>query len=261
MTINNIARSQMDSAMLRLTTGQRINSAADDAAGLSIANKMDTQIRGYEQGTANTRDMQNLVNVAEGGLATIGSALGRIRELSVQAANGTNTPDDRGRIQNEISQLADHIQSTVENTQFNTINLLDGTFKNQNTASNPDGTGARVSINDMSGLAQAISNFNVTGEFNITDIDNALAQVNNERSNLGAMSNRFDYTVENNENAVRNLTQARSRIMDADIAREMMNFTQGQVLSQMQILMQQHEQNRMRNEHLAPLFSNFTNPA
>jgi flagellin len=253
MTVNSIARDQMSSAMMRITSGQRINSAADDAAGLGIAEKMDTQIRGLNQGTDNTRDMQNLVAVAEGGLSGIGNALSRIRELSVQAANGTNSQEDRDRIQNEITQLADHIQSTVENTQFNTIPLLDGSFHGQNTASNPDGTGAQVSIGDMGGLAQAIANFNVSGEFDIGQLDSALSQVNSERANLGAMHNRFDFTAEANSVMALNLADARSRIMDADIAREIMNFRQEETLNHIQVLMQRNEQDRMANERLSPL--------
>lgn len=241
--------------MLRVASGQRINSAADDAAGLSIANKMDTQIRGYEQGINNTRDMQNLTHVAEGGLASIGDALGRIRDLSLQAANGTNSQFDREIIQKEITHLADHIQHVVQNTQFNTINLLDGSFQNANTASNPDGTGVKVNIADMGELAKAIANFNVTGQFNIGDLDEAMAQVNSERANLGALSNRFDFVVENNSRTAINLAEARSRIMDADIAKEMMNVRKEETLNQIQILMQQNFQQRLMNEHLASIIS------
>jgi flagellin len=247
MTVNNIAKNQMSNSMMRVATGKRINSAADDAAGLAIASKMSAQISGYERGIANTRDMQNLTHVAEGGLATIGGALGRIRELSIQASNGTMTQSDRELIQGEISQLADHIQSTVRNTEFNTIPLLNGAAENLHTASYPDGSGATVNIADMSNLAQAITNFNVTGQFDIREIDAAMAEVNGERANLGAFSNRFDFTADANSLTALNLASARSRIADADIAKEMMNVRKEQTLTQIQILMQQNEQQRMRN--------------
>jgi flagellin len=255
MTIHSIANNQMSTAMARIASGQRINSAADDAAGLSIANKMEAQIRGLEQGINNTRDMQNLVKTAEGGLASIGNALHRIRDLSLQASNGILTDSDRGIIQKEISQLADHISATVRNTEFNTMPLLDGTFANAHTASNPDGSGPTVNINDMSGLAQAIANFNVTGKFDISQIDAALSEVNSERSNLGAMSNRFDYIADAHSITALNLTDARSRIMDADIAKEIINLKQAQTLTQLQVLMQQIEQSRMGNQPIASLLA------
>ncbi|MCL2500197.1 MAG: flagellin [Defluviitaleaceae bacterium] len=253
MTVKGMANNQMSNAMMRVASGKRINSAADDAAGLAISTKMDAQIRGYEQGIANTRDMQNLTNTAEGGLATIGGALGRIRELSLQASNGIYTDADRQLIQGEISQLADHIQTTVKNTEFNTIPLLDGSAQSLHTASYPDGSGTTVNINDMSGLAKAIANFNVTGEFNIGDIDAAMAEVNGERANLGALSNRFDFTADANSLTALNMADARSRIADADMVKEMMNVRKEQTLSQIQILMQQNEQARMRNQQINPI--------
>jgi len=145
-------------------------------------------------------------------------------------------------IQAEISQLADGIQSAISNTQYNGMNLLDGSAQNLNTASSPDGTGATVSINDMSSLAQAISNFNVTGQFNISDIDQAISQVSNERANLGAMSNRFDYTVSANTTTSLNLAGARSRVGDADIAAEAMATAESRRVNEMEIMMQQAQQ-------------------
>ncbi|MCL2605074.1 MAG: flagellin [Defluviitaleaceae bacterium] len=253
MTVKGLANNQMSNAMMRVASGKRINSAADDAAGLAISNKLETQIRGYEQGIANTRDMQNLTKVAEGGLASIGGALGRIRDLSLQASNGIYTDADRQIIQNEISQLADHIQATVRNTEFNTMPLLDGSAQSLHTASNPDGSGATVNINDMSGLAKAIANFNVTGEFNIGDIDAAMAEVNGQRANLGAMSNRFDFTADAHSITALNLADARSRIADADMVKEIMNVRKEETLTQIQILMQYNEQARMRNEQISPI--------
>ncbi|MCL1843231.1 MAG: flagellin [Defluviitaleaceae bacterium] len=241
MTINNIARNQMSNAMMRLSSGQRINSAADDAAGLAIVENMTAQVRGLDQGIRNTADMQALVQTAEGGLDQVGNSLQRIRELSVQGLNGINTPEQRAMIRGEIDQLTQGIEAMVSGVQFNTMNLLDGTVQGANTASGADGTGAQVSINDMSAIAQAVANIN-QGEFDLNVIDSALDMVAEERANLGALHNRFDYTANANSISSLNLVDARSRIADADIAAEMMNLQQDLVLNEMQIMLQARQQ-------------------
>ena len=248
MTVNNIARNQMSPAMQRLASGNRVNSAADDAAGAAIIETLTAQLNGLDQGTRNTLDMQGLVATAEGSLDGVSDSLNRIRELSVQALNDTNTPANREMIQNEISQLADQIQATVNNTQFNNRNLLDGSAENLNTASGPDGTGATVSINDMSSLAQAVANFNVTGSFDLNDIDGALNEVAGQRAQLGAMMNRFDHTVNANSITSLNMADARSRVRDADIAAEMAALSQERVINEMEVLMQQHHQQRVEED-------------
>jgi flagellin len=249
MTIQNIAQNQMSPAMMRVASGQRINSAADDAAGLAISESMTAQIRGLDQGIRNTRDMQAMVQTAEGGLDTISDSLNRIRELSVQASNGTLNASQRDMIQAEISQLAQGIQSTVNGgVQFNSMNLLDGSVQNANTASSPDGTGAVVNINDMRDLAQAITEFNVTGDFNINDIDAAISEVAAERANLGAVMNRFDYTANANSVSSLNLSDARSRIADADMAREMMAVNQERVINELQVLLQRESQDQVQRQ-------------
>ncbi|MCL2387878.1 MAG: flagellin [Defluviitaleaceae bacterium] len=247
MTIQNIAQNQMSPAMMRLASGNRINSAADDAAGLAIVQNMTSQIRGLDQGTRNTMDMQAMISTAEGGLDVVSDSLNRIRELSVQALNGTNTDAQRAMIQEEIGQLAQGIQSAVSGTQYNTMNLLDGSVQNANTASSPDGTGAIVNINDMSSIAQAMTAIAEDGTFDLNAIDNAIQQVAGERANLGALQNRMDYTANANSISSINLADARSRIADADMAREMMNLQQDLVMNQMQILMQRQAQEQNEN--------------
>ena len=249
MTINNMVRNEMSPAMMRLASGQRINSAADDAAGLAIAEDMSAQIRGLDQGTRNTMDMQAMINTAEGGLDGVSDSLQRIRELSVQAGNGTLSASQREMIQEEIGQLAQGIQSAVEGTEFNTMSLLDGSVQGANTASSPDGTGAIVNINDMSSLAQAVTSFNVAGaDFDISEIDAAISDVAGERANLGALSNRMDYTIGANTLSSLNLADSRSRIADADMAEEALNLEQDRVISNLQILMQQQEQQRVEEQ-------------
>jgi len=250
MTIQNIAQNQMSPAFQRVASGQRVNSAADDAAGLAIVESMTAQIQGLDQGTRNTMDMQALATTAEGGLATMADSMQRIRELSVQASNGTLNDSQRAMIQEEIGQLAQGLQATVQNTEFNTMNLLDGSAQDGlNTASSADGTGMTLAINDMSSLAQAITSFNVTGDFDIGELDAAIAEVNSERANLGAAINVFDYTASANTISSLNLSDSRSRIADADIAQEMMAINQERVITEMQLLMQQQEQEQIQQQN------------
>ncbi|MCL2200095.1 MAG: flagellin [Defluviitaleaceae bacterium] len=241
MTVNNIARNNMSEAMMRVNSGQRINNAADDAAGAAIVEDMTAQLRGLDQGERNTRDMQAMMNVAEGGLDGVSDSLNRIRELSVQALNGTNTDAQREMIQGEIAQLAEGIQAAVRGTEFNGQNVLDG-VENANTAAGPQGTGPVVNINDMSSIAQAMTAIAEDGSFDLNAIDNAINQVSAERANIGAMYNRMEYTAQANSVSGLNLADARSRIADADIAQEMMAVEQERVIDEMQVLLQQQEQ-------------------
>jgi flagellin len=256
MTVNSMATNQLATAMARIATGQRINSAADDAAGLAIAEKMEGQIRGINQGIDNTRDMQNLVNTAEGALSNVGEGLLRIRELSIQASNGTLTQSDRELIQREITQIVDHISTVTSNTEFNTIPLLEG--RELHTASYADGSGMRVNTPDMAEIAKTLTNYNVASEFNIADIDTALAAVAGERANLGAASNRMDFTVNNNAVTAENLVRAQSQIRDANIAEEITNMLQEQTVSQIQLLMQRREQERLEHQQVAPIVASAT---
>lgn len=253
MTVNNIARNQMSPAFQRLATGNRVNSAADDAAGLAILENMTAQIRGFDQGTRNTMDMQAMVNTAEGAMDSVSGSLQRIRELSVQALNDTNTPNNRQMIQSEISQLASHVENTMTNTQFNQRNLLDGSSDNVNLAPGPGGQSTNISIRGIADLAQAVSNVNVSGSRSdfadvISRVDGALADVNSRRAELGAQSNRMDYIVSANTLSSLNMADARSRVRDADMAREMAAFVQDRVINDMQLLMQQQNQRQVEDE-------------
>ena len=248
MTVNNIARNQMSEAMMRVASGQRVNSARDDAAGAAIIEEMTAQVRGLDQGTRNTLDMQALVNTAEGGLASVNDSLQRVRELSIQAANDTVSPGQREMINVEIQQLANHIADAVNNTQFNNMNLLDGTREGFHTASGADGQGMTVRIDDMTSVARAVADFNVTGRFDVAQIDAAMRDVTDARARLGAQSNRLDYTASANTITSINLADARSRIGDADIAREMANVHQERVINEMQVLLQRQRQDDAERE-------------
>lgn len=194
MSINSVNRN-LETNYKRLSSGKKINSAADDAAGLAIAEKLTAQINGFDKGITNTQDMQNLVHTAEGGLSNISDSLQRIRELALQASNGILTDSDKAIIQEEVGQLKNHIKKSADYTEFNRIKLLDGSFANKNTASSPNGSGMQISIENAALSSLGIEDFDVTGDFNIEDIDAALEKVNSSRAKIGAMENRMDYTV------------------------------------------------------------------
>ena len=245
MTIDSIVNIRMQDTMMRLSTMKRINSAADDAAGLAIAEKMESQIRGLDRGSQNTEDMRNLVRTAEGGLSVINDGLQRIRELGVQASNGIYTESDRELMQMEVDQIAMGINDIARGTQFNNQNLLDGSFVNRNTASSPDGTGALVSISDMSTLALGIKNFDVTkgpGTFSLDDVDRAIGQVSQTRSYLGSMENRFDYTISSNSVTMLNQAAAKSRIADLDVAKGISDYNKERILNDARLFMQKNKQ-------------------
>lgn len=242
MTITNVGIS----AYQNISSGQRINSAADDAAGLSIATKMDGQTRAMEKNIENIGSMSDLTQTAEGSLGSIQDSLIRIRELTVQAGNGILSDGDRSVIQSEVSELLQNIQSTAEGTEFNTMKLLDGSFANKNTAMNPDGTGKQISIENTSLQSLGIDGFSVTD--GVGAIDTALEKVTQSRSNLGSVQNAFEHATRNKENAVVNLSSAKSQIQDADIAAEISKLKKEQILQQYQIFAQKTKDEQRQNE-------------
>jgi flagellin len=226
----------------KLSSGLRINRAADDAAGLAISEKMRSQIRGLKQAERNAMDGISLIQTAEGALTEVHSMLQRMRELSVQAANDTNTEDDREQIQKEINELIKEVDSIAEKTEFNTRSLLAG--ENEGGAplklifqigANADQI-VEVEIPKMSSKELEIDNVNVTtqdGAKNaITTFDDAINKVSDARSQLGAIQNRMEHTINNLQVTHENLTSAESRIRDADMALEMTEFTRNNILNQ-----------------------------
>jgi flagellin len=226
---NGMKNLQME--MLRMSTARRINSAADDAAGLSISEKMLSQSNGYSVGSRNAEDAQSLSNVAEGGLSGINDNLQRMRELSVQASNGTYSDEDKVAMQSEIEQLKSSITDQVKGTEFNTIKLLDNT-SNINLATNPSGTGMSMQMVDTSLETLGIADFDVTKNFSIKSIDDAISKVTKGRSNLGATSNRLDSVTSSNDITNLNLIAARSRITDTDFGKSITSYNTQNVLNQ-----------------------------
>lgn len=237
----NRTNSGLTQALERLSSGKRINSAKDDAAGIAIASRFTAQIRGYNQGTRNSADAISLAQTAEGAYDEISNNLQRIRELAVQSANATNSSADRSALQVEVAQLQAEIKRVSE-TEFNGIAVIGadaGSFNFQVGANNTTNDQIKVTTNATSGLtgyAAAVSTGNVyeasaAGSM-IDSVDELLASVNSERANLGAVQNRFESVIRNGENTVENLSASRSRIEDADFAQETANLTKFQILQQ-----------------------------
>jgi flagellin len=233
----NTATNAQSKAMQKLSSGLRINSAADDAAGLAISEKMRSQIRGLDQATNNAQDGISLLQTAEGALNETHGILQRMRELAVQGANDTNTTEDRNQIQTELNQLMSEIDRIAETTQFNTQNLLGGSF----SATLQVGANAgqiiafSISAMDTSGLSLGTNiavDTNAAASTAISALDKAIKLVSSQRSNLGALENRLDHTINNLTTSSENLTSAESRIRDVDMAKEMSEETKDSILAQ-----------------------------
>lgn len=230
-----------------LASGKKINSAADDAAGLAIAQKLNSQSNGYDVGFRNAGTSQDMLNVADGALGSITDNLQRIRELSVQASNGLYTDADRGAIQKEIDQLKQSISDTASQTQFNTKNLLDGTMGNSHVAAGPNGNGMEIQMPNATLKALGIEDYDVSsGNFDISVIDDALEKVNSARSGIGASSNRLDSVMAYNANASYNLTASQSRIEDLDYSKGVSELKRNELLRTFHVMMQRKQ---MENEN------------
>ncbi|MCL6617674.1 MAG: flagellin [Anoxybacillus ayderensis] len=246
----NLAVNQSNTAknLEKLSSGLRINRAADDAAGLAISEKMRSQIRGLEVAERNALDAISLIQTAEGALGSIHSILQRMRELAVQAANGTNTSDDRGHIQNEVDQLLTEIDRIAKNTTFNGTVLLSGGFSGvqfqiganggESIQLSISGVGTNdLGINGLSGGAST-SLKTLSGAANaISTIDTAIEKISTIRGKLGAYQNRLEHTINNLSTASQNLTAAQSGITDTNMAQAMAEFTKDNVLQQAAISM------------------------
>lgn len=222
-----------------LSSGYRINSAADDAAGLSISEKLLTQKNGYDVGTQNAERGNSVLNVADGALSSIYDSLSRIRELGVQASNSAiYSKDELSMMQAEIDQIKKGIADVAKNTQFNGLKLLDGSMATMELATNPAGVGHEMEMVNASLEELGIADFDVTKSFNLKDIDNALKKVTSAQSSIGAQSNRLAYTIMNNQNTSYNLTSSYSAIRDTDMAAEMSDLHKNQILEQVRLQMQ-----------------------
>lgn len=226
----------------KLSSGYKINRAADDAAGLSISEKMRSQIRGLNKASSNAQDGVSLVQTAEGALNETHSILQRMNELATQAANGTNTSVDRSAIRAELDQLTSEINRIQSTTQFNTMNLLDGTFsgaKNQMKLQVGALSGQSIdfSIANMCatkiGLKTtlSVSTFSKAGSY-MKSVQDAIEVVSKQRSAMGAIQNRLEHTIANLDTTSENTQSAESRIRDTDMASEMVTYSKNNILAQ-----------------------------
>jgi flagellin len=250
----NLSASQasLATSMQRLSSGLRVNSAKDDAAGLAIAERMNAQVRGMNVAIRNANDAISLTQTAEGALGKVGDIFQRMRELAVQAANGTNTDPDRASLNDEFVQLAQEATRTLAGTQFNSQNILASTNASvfqigANNVSDID----RISVDGFdwtqnADITAVLGTAVITGtdtptvqitdigtaQSALTSIDNAISAVNSQRGNFGAVQNRFENVISTLQVSSENQAAARSRIMDADYASETANLSRASILQQ-----------------------------
>ena len=244
----NLSRSQssVQKSLQRLGTGMRINSAADDAAGLAISQKMKSQVRGLEQATRNANDGISMIQTAEGGLEQMGDILNRMRELAVQSSSGTLTDTDRSFLDTEFQSLISEMDRIADTTEFNGRKLLQGSasagISLQIGINNTTNDRITVSIASVKSSMVGASTTNVlssqsldsitNAQSSLAVIDGAITQLSSVRSTLGTAQNRLSVSIENLGSSIENMNAANARIRDVDVARETANLTKGQILVQ-----------------------------
>ena len=242
----NITTSAQAKSTEKLSSGYKINRAADDAAGLAISEKMRRQIRGLTQASSNAQDGISCVQTAEGALTEVHDMLQRMNELAVKAANGTQTSADRGYINQEVQALVSEIDRVASTTTFNEKNLLNGKFDVKLQVGAEANQTIGLKIDGMSAAGLKLTGANATGgkaitvggtdaksaQLAISQIKVALAQVSKQRADLGAVQNRLEHTIKNLDNVVENTTSAESSIRDTDMATEMVKYSNNNILAQ-----------------------------
>jgi flagellin len=239
------SQSSLSTSMQRLSSGMRINSAKDDAAGLAIAERMNAQVKGMNVAIRNANDGVSLVQTAEGALAKVGDSLQRMRELSVQARNATNSSSDRDSLNKEFGQLQKEITRVLGGTAFNGKHMLGADATNmtfQVGANVTDDDIIQIETTDMTSdtdIKAVTTGVAIDGNATVSDIgdvisaiDTAINTVNDQRADFGAAQSRFEAVISNLQQSVENQSAARSRIMDADFAVETSNMSRAQILQQ-----------------------------
>jgi len=248
-----VTQGNLTKNMEKLTSGLRINRAGDDASGLAVSEKMRSQIRGLNQASANAANGISFIQTTEGYLQETQDILQRMRELAVQSANGIYTEEDRMQIQVEISQLVDEIDRIASHAQFNGMNMLTGRFAKQNGDNTPTasmwfhiganmdqrtqvfiGTMTAAALSVRNGTDQNIISLQSMDEANVAigTLDKALERVSKQRADLGAYQNRLEYAIVGIDIGAENLQASESRVRDADMAKQMVNYTRDSILSQ-----------------------------
>ena len=237
-----ITTSGLQKSTEKLSSGYKINRAADDAAGLSISEKMRNQIRGLNKASDNAQDGISLVQTAEGALNEVHSMLQRMSELAVQAANGTNATTDRTALNDEVQQLKTEIQRVGSTTQFNKMNILDGGFSAGTKKALQVGANANQTISIAISALKSVVGSSLIGDLKIstatnaqsaiTTVQSSIEKLSTLRSKLGAVQNRLEHTVANLDNISENTQSAESRIRDTDMAEEMVQYSKNNILQQ-----------------------------
>ncbi|MCM1046337.1 MAG: hypothetical protein NC417_12580 [Candidatus Gastranaerophilales bacterium] len=214
---NTRSMNNVNSIYGKIANGKRINRAADDAAGLAIAKKILKESNGLDVGASNIKDGMNVANVKDGAMGTMVDSLQRIRELGVKASNGLYSDSDKQAIQGEVNQLLQDVQRTAVGTKFNEMSLLNGSMADMNIASNADGTGLKIGMENVTLKSLGINGFDVTKDFDLSKIDDAINTISAARSKTGAVTNSMEHAYNSNRGTSQNLTASRSRIEDLDI--------------------------------------------
>ncbi|QSX39689.1 flagellin N-terminal helical domain-containing protein [Shewanella cyperi] len=233
----NASGSALATSMERLSSGMRINSAKDDAAGLAISNRLNSQVRGLEVGMRNANDAISVAQIAEGAMQEQTNMLQRMRDLSVQAVNGANSTSDRDALQAEIDQLALEITAISSTTAFGNTKLLDSSFNAKSFQVGHQGgetVSVTISATDATnlGVGALLVSSDTAASTSIVAIDAALKSIDTQRAKLGAIQNRLSHNISNSANTQANVADAKSRIVDVDFAKETSAMTKHQVLQQ-----------------------------
>ena len=232
ITVGNQAK-----ATEKLSSGYKVNRAGDDAAGLTISEKMRSQIRGLNKASTNAEDGISAIQTAEGALNEAHEILQRMNELATQAANDTNTSSDRTAIKKEVDALTSELNRIASTTQFNTMNLLDGTFTGKKLQVGAlNGQTISISVNTMNATALGVNaltvDINANAGRSMSKIQAAISKVSTQRSALGALQNRLEHTVKNLDTTAENTQAAESRIRDTDMANQMVEYSKNSILQQ-----------------------------
>lgn len=232
----------------QIASGNRLTSASKDPAGTAISEKLTSQIKGSDQAIDNIASSQNLLQTADGALNGISEDLQRVRELAVQASSGIMTDSDKSIIQGEIDEIFKQINTSAQNTEFNTMKLLDGSFENKTLGANNQGQGTIMNLENSSLQGLGLEGFSVEGDFDIGTIDQALSKVQESRSEIGAKSNGFESQIRQTEISRDNLEAGRSTIADMDIAKAVMDLNKEKVLNQYQMAIQNKQVEQEKNQ-------------
>ncbi|WP_417764134.1 flagellin [Shewanella chilikensis] len=233
----NLSNSSLATSMERLSSGLRINSAKDDAAGLAISNRLNSQVRGLEVGMRNANDAISIAQISEGAMQEQTNMLQRMRDLAVQSVNGANSDEDKAALKAEMDQLATEITAIADSTAFGNTKLLDGSFANKAFQVGHQGNEKiSLTVTDTDagtlGVSGLTNDTSANASAAIAAIDKAIGTIDSQRATLGAMQNRLAHNISNSANTQANVADAKSRIVDVDFAKETSAMTKNQVLQQ-----------------------------